>query len=211
MQSEPWVLCCGGEMRWLCSIHEFKACSLQQRKGNMAREGTERLVFSSRNRSSCGQVFKYSKWLVFLAPLKNAQIYCSSPFLRCQVKTKPSKRRTAVWNFLALISLALMAPSCCLLPFRWNKQAVTFSSQLPFPDVSETHLCLPLDEVQCCHCGTGDCTLPLAAGPCAMESMCTRDLCHQCGGNSFERCTRMIWKNMGLLIFRNWKNVNKAI
>lgn len=46
------------------------------------------------------------------------------------------------------------------------------------------------NEVQCCHCGTGDCTLALAACPCAMESICTRDLCHQCGGNSFERCAR---------------------
>lgn len=46
-------------------------------------------------------------------------------------------------------------------------------------------------EVQCCHCGIRDCTLPLAECPCSMESMCTRDLCHQCGGNSFERCARM--------------------
>lgn len=58
MQFEPWVLCCGGKMRWLCSIHEFKACGLQP-------------VFPSRNRSTppAGQVFNHPKWwLLFLAP-----------------------------------------------------------------------------------------------------------------------------------------------
>lgn len=86
----------------------------------------------------------------------------------------------------------------CNLPYiiwiRIYKQqkTQTFSSQLPFLDISATHRWFATGtEVQCCHCGIRDCTLPLAACPCSMESMCTRDLRHQCGGNSFERCARM--------------------
>ena len=86
----------------------------------------------------------------------------------------------------------------CNLPYiiwiRIDKQqkTQTFSSHLPFLDVSETHRWFATGtEVQCSHCGIRNCTLPLAACPCSMEwPMCTdRDLCHQCGGNSFERCT----------------------